>query len=50
MQARLLARDHAAPDSTLALAKAVKALPAGECELWLGARDPETGQHHLKGL
>jgi hypothetical protein len=24
-------------------------LTAGECGLWLGARDPETGQHYLKG-
>jgi hypothetical protein len=24
-------------------------LAADECGLWLGARDPEAGQHHLKG-
>jgi len=45
----LLARDHAAPEPTLALTKAELALAAGECGLWLGARDPEAGQHYLKG-
>jgi hypothetical protein len=44
----LLARDHAAPEPTLVLTKAEPALAADECELWLGARDPEAGQHYLK--
>ena len=43
-----LPRDHAAPEPTLALTKAFSALPSVECELWLGARDAEAGQHHLK--
>jgi hypothetical protein len=47
MRAALLPRDHAAPESTLALTKASAAL-AAECELWLGARDAEAQQHHLK--
>ncbi len=35
---------------TLALTKASSALASDEGELWLGARDAETGQHHLEGL
>ena len=49
MQAALLPRDHAAPEPTLALTKARRALASVECELWLGARDAEARQHHLKG-
>jgi hypothetical protein len=26
-----------------------QAFDAGECGPWLGARDPEAGQHYLKG-
>jgi hypothetical protein len=48
MRAALLPRDHAAPESTLALTKASAALASAECELWLGARDAEAQQHHLK--
>jgi len=45
LHAAPLARDHAAPEPTLALTKASSALASVECELWLGARD----QQHLKG-
>jgi len=48
MRAALLPRDHAAPESTLALTKASAALASAEYELWLGARDAEARQHHLK--
>jgi ABC-type sulfate transport system substrate-binding protein len=44
----LLARDHAAPEPTLVLAKAETALAADECGLSLGAHDPEARQHHRK--
>jgi hypothetical protein len=48
MPSALLPRDHAAPEPTLALTKASSALASVECELWLGARDAEAQQHHLK--
>ena len=46
-QARPLARDHAAPDHDPRLTKVGR--PVGlelECDLWLGARDPEPPRHH----